>query len=287
MNPRWRTPPAGGLREAGGKMRESTDSAATGGLVQVQYEGLAPIYDYVMRHVDYGEWVGYVDDLFERFGGRPQHLVDLACGTGNATAKFYELGYRVSGIDASASMIAVAREKASRRGLDIQFTTADLRRLDGLGSFDGAVCLYDSFNYLMSLSEIDAALDVIARVLEPASLFIFDVCTENNSLRYFGDNHGSEAGEGFTYTRHSYYDRAERLQMNSFDIRFERSSKHHLETHMQRIYPHEAVVARIEASPFELVAAYDGFSYRPGSEDSDRIHFVLRSPSRPVDGGRG
>ena len=263
-------------------MKEGTDNTAAGGLVQMQYEGLAPIYDYVMRHVDYGEWVRYVHDLFNRFDGLPKHLVDLACGTGNATMTFHDLGYRVSGVDASENMIEVARQKAAVAGLDIQFTTGDLRSLGGLGSFDGAVCLYDSFNYLMSLAEIDSALEAVNRVLEPSSLFIFDVCTESNSLRYFGDNHGSEAGDGFTYRRHSYYDRDERLQMNSFDIRFDSESAHHLETHTQRIYPHDAIVARVEVSPFELLATYDGFSFRRGSESSDRIHFVLRSPAKSL-----
>ena len=247
--------------------------------VQTQYEGLATIYDFVMRHVDYHEWVGYVSDLFDRFQARPRHLVDLACGTGTATVEFHHLGYRVSGVDISPMMIDVARRKVASRGLDVRFDTGDLRSLAGHGPFDGAVCLYDSFNYLLSLAEIDRTLTAVADILEPGSLFVFDICTESNSLRYFGDTHGTESGNGFSYSRHSYYDRTERLQMNSFDIQFDGESGHCLETHTQRIYPFDALVARIEQSSFEVLAAYDDFTFRAGSEDSDRIHCVLRSPA--------
>ena len=33
---------------------------------QLPYQGLAPIYDYVMRHVDYDEWAGFIRDVFAR-----------------------------------------------------------------------------------------------------------------------------------------------------------------------------------------------------------------------------
>ena len=30
------------------------------------YQSLAEIYDYVMRHVDYDEWAGFIRDVFAR-----------------------------------------------------------------------------------------------------------------------------------------------------------------------------------------------------------------------------
>ena len=53
------------------------------------YDGLATIYDFVMRHVDYVEWSGYVHKLLTKFGNKPQSLIDLACGTGNNTPVSY------------------------------------------------------------------------------------------------------------------------------------------------------------------------------------------------------
>ena len=246
---------------------------------QVPYEALAEIYDHVMQHVDYDHWARYIHALFQRFACRPQSLVDLACGTGNATVELGKLGYSVSGADISTSMIRTAREKAT----SIRFFEGDLRRLsrvDGLGPFDGAVCLYDSFNYLLTPEDFKKGLEEVFRILLPESLFIFDVCTERNSLRYFHDVIDNGKGPGFSYKRHSYYDRERRLQYNHFLIQFDARKEILEETHTQHIYRWKDLIAHIEASPFELLDVFDGFTFNKGSARSHRIHFVLRRSDR-------
>ena len=238
------------------------------------YEGLAPIYDFVMRHVDYVSWTSYVDTLLRKFGNGPGTLADLACGTGNTTLQFSKLGYEVSGIDASAAMVAVAQGKAESIEASVPFSTGDLRRLEGLGPFDAATCLYDSFNYLMTAEDVGAALESVAGILKPDGVFVFDICTERNSLDHFRDVRDAEEGPGFLYTRHSYYDAERRLQFNSFDISYE--DRRVCEIHAQRIYEFDRMAAMVEASRFEFLGAFDGFSMFRGSDRSDRIHFVLR-----------
>jgi len=242
------------------------------------YEGLAPIYDFVMRHVDYPEWAAYVRDLMKRFGCSPACLVDLACGTGATAAALHELGYRVSGVDGSEAMLRVAGERLACLGGAIPLFCRDLRCLEGLGPFGAAVCLYDSFNYLLEPADLDRALGQVFAILLPGSFFIFDICTEKNSLRYFRDFRDEEKGPGFCYRRHSYYDRDRRLQFNHFRLRFDGQDAELEELHVQRIYTVAEVVERVEASPFELLGAFDGFTFARGSEASERVHFALRRP---------
>ena len=245
------------------------------------YEGLAAIYDYVMRHVDYEGWAAYVRRIFQRFDQEPERMVDLACGTGTLTIELHALGYHLAGVDGSAAMVEVARGKAKSKAGEIDFRTGDLRSLEGVGGpFDAAVCLYDSFNYLLTAADVETALLAVCRILNPSSLFVFDVCTERNSLVHFSNLHDAEEGPGFVYTQHSYYDKKRRLQFNSFDISLGEEGEHVRETHSQRIYPHSDLLTCIEASPFELLGTYDGFTFNRGSDDSDRVHFVLRSPER-------
>lgn len=242
------------------------------------YEGLAAIYDFVMRHVDYAEWAAYVHRLFSRFGHCPARAVDLACGTGSTAVELGRLGYRLTGVDGSEAMLQVARERLARLELDIPLFQRDLRRLEGLGPFEAAVCLYDSFNYLLEPADLDRALGAVGSILLPASFFIFDICTEQNSLRHFRDIRDEERGPGFRYRRHSYYDRDRRLQFNHFHIRFDGQDVELEEFHVQRIHPVDELIARIEASDFKLLGAFDGFTFARGSEESDRIHFVLQRP---------
>ena len=84
-----------------------------GSAAQSPYQGLAPIYDYVMAHVNYGEWAAYIHALCARFAPDTNRVVDLACGTGNVSFALHRLGYEVTGVDRSEAMLQVAREKAA------------------------------------------------------------------------------------------------------------------------------------------------------------------------------
>ena len=88
-----------------------------------------------------------------------------------------------------------------------------------------------------------------------------------------------ESGPGFTYKRRSYYETSVRLQHNDFEIRFEGDETLYEESHVQRIYRLSDIEQRIEASPFELVELLAEFTFKPGSEESDRVHYVLRAPN--------
>ncbi|MFL2541138.1 MAG: class I SAM-dependent DNA methyltransferase [Candidatus Latescibacterota bacterium] len=83
---------------------------------QAPYQGLAPIYDYVMRHVDYDEWADYVQSLLERWAPEATQIADLACGTGNISLELRRLGYEMTGVDISGDMLRVANGKAGGDG---------------------------------------------------------------------------------------------------------------------------------------------------------------------------
>ena len=219
-------------------------SVVPGPVDREAYDGLAAIYDYVMRHVDYVAWTNYIHSLLRRHGHDANRLVELACGTGNATFELDRLGYEIAGYDASEAMIRLARRKADFLSQQVSFGVRDLREVGDLGPADAAICLYDSFNYLLTPLDIDAALSSVHRLLSPEGIFIFDVCTERNSVNYFLDARESEEGPGFVYSRHSSYDRDDRLQYNAFDIRFDDGDVHEAATHVGR--PNRAETQRVE-----------------------------------------
>ena len=64
-------------------------------------------------------------------------LLDAGCGTGEHSLMAAERGLEVVGLDAAPTAIAIAREKAVRRGLVVEFASRDLRLL-GSGASDQA-----------------------------------------------------------------------------------------------------------------------------------------------------
>ena len=70
----------------------------------------------------------------------PGRALDLGCGTGTHAIYLAQRGWTVLGVDFSPKAIAIAREKANRVGVNIDFQVADVSRLDVLsGPFDFAL----------------------------------------------------------------------------------------------------------------------------------------------------
>lgn len=96
------------------------------------------------------------------------HL-DLACGTGLAMEFFTSRGYRSVGIDASLSMLHVARRRTGN------LIAADMRALPLRGRFSWITCLYDSLNHLIMRNHLVACFRAVAQVMTRDGLFLFDV----------------------------------------------------------------------------------------------------------------
>ncbi|HEY8350053.1 MAG TPA: methyltransferase domain-containing protein, partial [Clostridia bacterium] len=76
------------------------------------YGDFAYYYDRLMRDVDYSMWADYVTDIFKRHGCDPNLVADLGCGTGSFCLEMARRGFDMIGIDMSAEMLSIAKQKA-------------------------------------------------------------------------------------------------------------------------------------------------------------------------------
>src|SRR5262252_2705413 len=60
--------------------------------------------------------------LLRARGTRRGHLVEVGCGSGISAQHFAASGYRVTGIDRSAAMIRLARQRAPRARFRVGFS---------------------------------------------------------------------------------------------------------------------------------------------------------------------
>ncbi len=77
------------------------------------YEAFAAFYDALTDDVDYAAWADYLRAAGTRHGGRADTGLDLACGSGSLSLELSRRGCDVVAVDASAEMLALAREKAA------------------------------------------------------------------------------------------------------------------------------------------------------------------------------
>ena len=146
--------------------------------------------------------------------GAPASVLDIGCGAGDPIAKhFIERGDRVTGIDASPAMLALARS----RWPDARWIDADMRTL-ALGERFDIVLAWDSFFHLTGDHQ-RRMFEIFAAHANPGAALVFTSGTSEGEAigELFGDAlyHASLsadeyrsrlAASGFNVIRHTVED---------------------------------------------------------------------------------
>lgn len=103
-----------------------------------------------------------------------RRLLDVGCGTGIVAAHFQQAGYRVTGLDVSAAMLARARERLGEQATLIHGDATDFTLPE---TYPFAVSTYDIPNHLGGMERVAAYLRCVYRAVAPGGLFAFDVAT--------------------------------------------------------------------------------------------------------------
>lgn len=115
--------------------------------------------------------------LFERvFADLPEEsLLDLGCGTGEHARFLASLGYRVSGVDLSESMIEKALEADNPDS--VSFVLGDIRRLgDSVsGRFGGALCIGNALPHLTNEEDLEAFVAGLRSHLLPGAPVLIQI----------------------------------------------------------------------------------------------------------------
>lgn len=135
------------------------------------------------------------------------HVLDLGCGSGEPIAAwFIARGFRVTGIDGSAEMIALCRARFP----GMNWVLRDMRRIR-LGRTFSVVVAWDSFFHLPP-DEQPAMFETFAAHTAPGGMLLF------TSGPDAGTAHGVMNGLDFTYGSLSPADYKRLLSENGFDL---------------------------------------------------------------------
>ena len=102
------------------------------------------------------------------------HVVDLCCGTGRVARAIASRGFRVTGIDGSATMLAIAREEAP----EVTFVHADARAFALAEPASAIVSMFDSLNHVTEAADLARVFACARKELVPGGRFVFDLNDE-------------------------------------------------------------------------------------------------------------
>jgi len=124
---------------------------------------------------------------------RGRDVLDAGCGEGYNTRLLARAGARMTGVDISERMIALAEDEERAATLGIRYVCTPYTRLEMFpaGSFDAVV----SFMALMDGPAFDQAMGEIFRVLRPGGQLIFSIthpCFIVRGGHWMRDEHGAK-----------------------------------------------------------------------------------------------
>mgnify|MGYP000550357054 CR=1 FL=1 len=139
---------------------------------------LSRVYDMFMDNIPYKEWCNYLTGRFKSNNEVDDGLVlELGCGTGNATRLLSDAGYDMIGVDNAPDMLEIALEKKEEEGQDILYLCQDMREFELYGTVKAIVSICDSMNYITEDEDLLEVFKLVNNYLDPEGVFIFDLNT--------------------------------------------------------------------------------------------------------------
>lgn len=242
--------------------------------VNNSYGALAGVYDHIMWTVPHSAWLSRIErDLRDR-RKRPRSVFDIACGTGLGSEILYSRGYRpVFGADLSPEMISVARNKAAKTSLEIDYfvQNAEETSLPDGGTVDLVTCLFDALNYVTTLDGLHRVFESVARTLNIGGVFAFDL-NAPYALRQGLFNQEDTIGN----VRHEWkatWDEESRLctvNMDFWRTNPDGSEDVFSEQHIQRAHTKDEVRDGLRNAGFHEILFWGNYADKAPNSKSDR-----------------
>lgn len=224
---------------------------------------------------DYDVWAadmtGDVDWYVELARQANDPIVELAVGTGRvAVAMALETGKSVVGIDSSAAMLAVARERVS--GLPVDLREGDMRDFSVEEPVDLVICPFRSLLHLPTWHDRRRVFERVAAALRPGGRFAWNAFVFSATIAAQLDGKRVQR-QGGLWEEARYVAADSRIEL----------TRGRGETTLGTVCLWWATKSEweglLEVAGLETEALYGGFKREPFDDDSLEFVWVARKPA--------
>ncbi len=238
------------------------------------YTALARYYDRLTTDVDYAGWADYVERHVQKQKRPVRTVAELGCGTGSLTELLARRGYRMTAVDLSPDMLAMADQKC--QGLGVLFLCQDMSRLVLPSPADAVISCLDSMNYVTRPAALRRTFRRVYRALAPGGLFLFDVKTPAALAEADGQTYLDEDEDLFCVWRGDYSPKRRvcgyglDLFVREADGSWSRAGEYHEEY----AYTPEELDGFLREAGFSNIKVYGDKTMRAPKEGAQRVFFA-------------
>lgn len=221
--------------------------------------------------------IDFIDSLFQKY--KIQSSLDLGCGSGEHVQAIQQRGYSISGMDRSEKMLAVAK----KRHPQCEFFLGDLQRFQARQTVDAMICLFGTFNYLISDEEVQTALKTIRTNLKPTGILFLEIW---NSIPIRKIKRKPIAPVSISRMGNSIVKRNRGFKISGANFGeenivevnfiFDLDSKIIKDKHVMRVFTKEEISIALEKNKFQVLEMYAGYRGEKFNSHSGRMLLICK-----------
>jgi SAM-dependent methyltransferase len=207
---------------------------------------------------------------------KPKGLVlDLACGTGRHTIALTKLGFEMVGLDISAKLLRLAKQKNS----PIHLVRADIRFLPfKKGVFFGSISMDTSLGYLPTEDDDRKAFMELRKVVKHDAVVVLDLFNRDQIIRKYqlGKSSRFEYPDFFLDQKRTVSTDGEWL-CDSWVVHDKENGETSFYSHTVRLYKFSHLESILEQVGFEIKQAVGDYEGQKFNTKANRLIIIARA----------
>lgn len=243
----------------------------------MSYNEFARIYDELINEdIDYIQISNRILEICNEQGIKFDDYLDLACGTGNVTAKLANKFKDAIASDLSEDMLSEAKIKLKKEKVKCKLLCEDMTNFDINKEFNLITSVLDSSNYIIEDEDFYDYFMSVKNHLKEDGLFIFDINSYYKLSEVLGNNIYTYSEDKIFYSWENVFEDDIVNMYLTFFVKKGDLYERFEEEHRERAYTETYIESLLDAVGFTLVAKYEGYTNNEVKDDSERIVYVVK-----------